>query len=137
MLRGVSSGPTQACQKTKINMTLEQSSIYINVLKLRKKLYEAQFLMDKANRIIYGTPLLASCHDVLKNFILAFTVQGKRESYLEESLGNFAVLRVDLDFCIKKNIIHYNDKQRLEIIELVAQIDEDICKWEKSIARKK
>ena len=54
--------------------------------------------MMKANRVIYGTPLMESCGKPISSFVLAFTVPEKRVTYLEECIGHFAVLRTDLEF---------------------------------------
>jgi hypothetical protein len=68
-------------------MTLEESSIFVNLKQLRIKLYSAQFKMMKANRIIYGTPLMQEVGSALAQFVLAFTVKEKRVNYLEEAMG--------------------------------------------------
>lgn len=39
-------------------MTLTESSIYISLKRLRRLLFSAQFNMTKANRIVYGTPVM-------------------------------------------------------------------------------
>ena len=140
-------------------MTLEESSIFINLKKLRKMLYSAQFFMTKADRIIYGTPLMTLCGRSIAYFVLAFTVKEKRVEYLEECIGFFAVLRTDMEFCIEENLIKYpkrperrdkdgnpipwensEDKvnsQKIELFRLIGKIDGDMCRWRQSIAKGK
>ena len=88
-------------------MQLTESSIYINLKRLRNLLYEAQFRMTTANRVVFGNTLMKYSAETISNFILAFTVGDKKLEYLELSLGYFAVLRDDLLFCIEQNIIQY------------------------------
>ena len=85
-------------------MQLTESSIYINLKRLRNLLYEAQFRMTTANRVVFGNTLMKYSAETISNFILAFTVGDKKLEYLELSLGYFAVLRDDLSFCIEQNI---------------------------------
>lgn len=135
-------------------MQLTESSIYINLKRLRNLLYEAQFRMTTANRVVFGSTLMKYSAETISNFILAFTVGDKKLEYLELSLGYFAVLRDDLSFCIEQNIIQYRrrkkndgeeDKEdedfvngrKVELFRLVAQIDNDICKWRASLAKGK
>lgn len=138
-------------------MTLQESSIFINLKLLRRRLYSAQFAMMKADRIIYGTPLMTSAGKALAAFVLAFTIEGKRVEYLEERIGHFAVLRTDLEFCVDENIFKFRKRppksdstgnpiqwetpeqevstQKVELFRLVAQIDSDMCKWRRSLAK--
>ena len=74
-------------------MQLTESSIYINLKRLRNLLYEAQFRMTTANRVVFGNTLMKYSAETISNFILAFTVGDKKLEYLELSLGYFAVLR--------------------------------------------
>ena len=135
-------------------MQLTESSIYINLKRLRNLLYEAQFRMTTANRVVFGNTLMKYSAETISNFILAFTVGDKKLEYLELSLGYFAVLRDDLSFCIEQNIIQYRRRKKndgdedksdedfvngrkVELFRLVAQIDNDICKWRASLAKGK
>ena len=120
-------------------------------------MYRAQFHMMKANRVIYGTPLMVSCGKSIASFVLAFTVPGKRIEYLEECIGYFAILRTDLEFCMTERIfqfkkrvngvdnngkpIEYETKEdkisseAIEIFNLVGRIDSDMCKWRASLTK--
>ena len=55
-------------------MQLTESSIYINLKRLRNLLYEAQFRMTTANRVVFGNTLMKYSAETISNFILAFTV---------------------------------------------------------------
>lgn len=139
-------------------MQLVESSIYIGLKRLRDTLYHAQFLMDKAARVIYGRPIMEASGKTLACFTLAFDVKSKRLEYLEECMGWYAVLRTDIDFCIDQNIIHYERKkpqrdkdgkeipmaddervsaQKVELYKLIARIDNDISKWRASLVKGK
>lgn len=140
-------------------MTIEESSIFINLKRLRRRLYGAQFNMGKADRIIYGTPLMESCGRSIAAFVLAFTVKEKRVEYLEECIGHFTVLRTDLEFCTEQNMIKWSHRaeerdkdgkpipwtnpedkvnsQKIELFRLIGKIDGGMCKWRASLAKGK
>lgn len=127
--------------------------------RLREKLYGAQFHMTAVNRKIFGEPLMRSSSEAIGLFVLAFTVKDKKLEYLDQSFGWFVRLRVDMEFCVKENIIHFKERkpkkdkdgqpipwadprdavsgQKLEMFELVAKIDKDICKWREHLAKGK
>lgn len=93
----------------------------------------------------------------LSCFVLAFTVKEKRVSYLEECIGHFTVLRLDLEFCIHEHIIQFKKRkvdkngrpiplenkedmvstEEIEIFRLVAKIDSDMCRWRASLLKGK
>ena len=62
-------------------MQLTESSIYINLKRLRNLLYEAQFRMTTANRVVFGNTLMKYSAETISNFILAFTVGDKKLEY--------------------------------------------------------
>lgn len=77
-------------------MQLTESSIFINLKKLRERLYGAQFHMNKADRIIYGTPLMEASGQSLGEFVLAFLLNGEKKlEHLECSIAWFTRLRID------------------------------------------
>lgn len=136
-------------------MQLTESSIYINLKKLRSEIYDAQFLMDKSVRIVYGQQILRGIGEALANFIIAFKVENERYEHLKRCIGEFAVVRTDIEFVTDKNLIHYakcreqNAKgewvkpadprdaissKQIQMLTLVAEIDRDMCKWLASIA---
>lgn len=137
-------------------MTIEESSIFINLKRLRRLLYIVQFSMTKADRIIYGTPLMKNCGMAIADFTLAFTVKEKRVDYLEECMGYFYVLKTDLEFCADENILKLPKRKRkmdsngnlakletdddqvntmkIEVFGIVAKIDSDMCRWRASLS---
>ena len=136
-------------------MTLQESSIFIGLRRLRRKLYQAQFLMMKTDRIIYGTPMMQEVKAALKAYIKAFKVSSRdrKLEHLEESIAEYAALRDDIEFCVEENIIHYAKRkpkhpqtatpdefvnsQKMELFMLVARIDDDMCKWEANLKKGK
>lgn len=129
-------------------MQIAESSIFVGLKRLRNLMYQCQFLMQKADRIIYGTPLMAASGKAIAAFVLAFTVSSKRLEYLEEAMGHFYVLKTDIELCVMQNIIHfkkrdgdggekYESSKKIELLKLVAQIDNDMCKWRASLAKSK
>lgn len=138
-------------------MRLNESSIYISLKKLREQLYDVQFLMSKADRIVYGTPLIGLCRDAMAKFIVAFTCgnQEKKIEYLLESIGYFGVLRCDLEACVRKNVIRFPVRKpkeseqkeasyaesvspmKIDLFESVAKIDTEMCRWQASLAKGK
>lgn len=120
-------------------MQLSTASIYISLKQLRRKLYAAQFLMDKSARIIYGTPLMQSCGDAIKYFTMAYTNKTKKSEYLDVAIGSFAVLRTDIEMCMDCNLIHYrkDSNDKVEILKIVAKIDDEMCRWQASLTKGK
>ena len=59
------------------NMQITESSIFVGLKRLRNLMYQCQFLMQKADRIIYGTPLMEASGKASAAFVLAFTVSAK------------------------------------------------------------
>lgn len=123
---------------------LDESSIYVSLKSLRSMLYEAQYLMQKTDRVVYGTPLMHACADTIKWYVKAYTARSeKKVEYLAEAIGAFNILRIDLEFCVDHNMIHYKKKendvntQKVELFKIVARVDNELCKWEASLARGK
>lgn len=75
--------------------------------KLRERLYTAQFHMQKADRVIYGTPLMNASGEALGCFVLAFLLKEDKAKYMDACIAWFTRLRVDLEFCVQENIIHF------------------------------
>ena len=140
-------------------MQLTESSIFINLKRLRVLLYQAQFHMTKTDRVIYGTPLMNACGEALGAFVVAFASQEDKLRYMNLCVGWFTRLRVDLEFCVQENIIKFAKRRpqkdgngneipfddprdqvsprKIELFELVATIDSDMCKWRASLSKGK
>lgn len=130
-------------------MTLQESSIYIGLIKLRDKLYQAKTLMTKGNRLVFADMMLMTHAQVLKYYTIAFLDQEERVKYLKKAIGLYTALRVDIDICTERNVIHYTNKEndgktdnferlsKNEMYRLVAQIDSDMLKWYKTLTKGK
>lgn len=136
-------------------MKLNESSIYVSLKSLRSQLFDIQFMMSKADRIVYGTPLIEECRDTMQKFIMAYTAGSveKKTEILLESIGCFGVLRCDLECVIAKNIIHFPKKKleegemkeimpsdrvnskKIALFETVAKIDSEMCRWQSSLSK--
>lgn len=123
-------------------MRIEESSIYVNLCKLRKKFYSCQFWMDKSARPIYGTPLMKYCGDTLANFIMSYEIKEDRSLYIHRMFGSWMVMKNDFSFMCEENIIHFPNRKvsssdpiqkinttLIDILRLIAKIDEDMGKW--------
>lgn len=131
-------------------MKLNESTIYIKLNRLRKRLYEAQFLMDKSVRIVYGVRIMNDCSDTIKNFILSFELRNDKLHYAMQAIAYFAVLRTDLAFLTEESLIHYKKTKniataeeqaqwvsgkQIELFTLIAEIDKEMCKWKDKLAK--
>jgi len=131
-------------------MKQDKAGVYVDAKKLRRCLHAAQFCMTKADRIIYSTPALIACGDIIGYFQLAYDIPEQREYYIHMFIKSFAVLRADIEEMFELEIIRpssttaivMNDKEKesvngrqllLRIIELLARIDEGINKWRLSL----
>lgn len=130
-------------------MTLAESSIYIDMKRLREMLYQAQFHMTKTDRIIYGTPLMNASGEALGAYVVAFETIETKQHYMDLCIGYFARLRADLEFCVQQNIIKFpkrtpkpdedpNDpynkvsSRKVELFALIAKIDKEIRSYRAS-----
>ena len=80
-------------------MQLTESSIYISLKRLRNMLYEAQFRMTTANRVVFGNTLMKYSAETISNFVLAFTVGDKKLEYLELSSEWNKYVEFDMHRC--------------------------------------
>jgi len=126
-------------------MKTDKAGIYVDLYNLRKVLKRAQYTMTKADRIVYGTPVLEKNGEVLADFVLAYDFEDEREKYIRKMCADFEVLKLDLRILAEDNVIKCPDPQnalakpetiKIEIFELVARIDEGIMKWRNSIKGK-
>ena len=131
-------------------MKQDKAGVYIDAKKLRRCLHAAQFCMTKADRIIYSTPALIACGEIIGYFQLAYDIPEYREYYIHMFIKAFAVLRSDIEEMFEMGIIRpssttaivMNDHEKesvngrqllLRIIELLGKIDEGINKWRLSL----
>ena len=121
------------------------------MLRLRELVYSAKFHMTKADRVIFGQPLLEASGEALGNYILAFMLQEDKMAYMDKCIAWFTRLRVDLDFCVRENIIKFKRREsvpgatgdwtesvssrKIELFDVIGKIDGDICRWRASLAK--
>lgn len=117
----------------------------MDLYNMRKLLKRAQFAMSKADRIIYGTPVLVKNGEVLADFVLAYDFADERDKYIRKMCADFEVLKLDLRIIAEDNVLKCPDPEnarmkpetlKIEIFELIARIDEGITKWRKSVKGK-
>lgn len=92
-------------------------------------------------------------------FVLAFTVKEEKDRYLDMCFAWFTRLRIDLEFCVESNIIKFKHRkppkdkdgkvipfanendavsaQKVELFRLIADIDDEICKWRAYLSKGK
>lgn len=139
---------------------LDKTGIYIDCKKLRRVLQRAQICMTKADRIIYGTPVLKLCGDILSDFIVAYDFEDERPYYIKKFLAEFYVLKVDIETINECGIIKETKDSsgeqlytkegkklvvmgeespknlRREMTELIARIDIGMYRWRSSLVVK-
>ena len=122
-------------------MKIDKTGIYIDAYNLRKLLKRAQFTMTKADRVVYGTPLLQACAAFLADFVMAYDFPDERSHYIRKMCADFEVLKIDLRIIVEDNVIKQTDKEnaqmspdayKVRIFELVGRMDDGITKWRNS-----
>lgn len=109
-------------------------------------------MMSKADRIIYGTPVIQECNEVLRDFVLAYEYRDERESYMRKLVADFAVLKVDIEGINHEHVLREpkskdhaatavdlpatTDAMYLRTYEIIGLIDQDITKWRNSLRSK-
>ena len=123
-------------------MDTSKSGIYVDGYELRRILKKAQFSMTKADRIIYGTPVLQECGEFLKNFVMAYDFKDEKLKYIRKMCASFEVLKLDLRIILQDNIIrspgpHSSEMSpkefKIKILEYIARIEKGVNKWKNSV----
>ena len=123
-------------------MKTDKASIYIDAYELHKLLKKAQFMMTKADRIIYGTPVLQQNEKFLSTFVMAYDFPSKRKEYIEEMCACFEVLKINLRIIAEDNVIKSTnadnvnikpDTIKIQIFQLIGRLDEGVTKWRNSV----
>ena len=137
-------------EKPKRPMTLEESSIFINVKKLRRLLWWATFNMMPCAKATMGRRMLSVCGEVLGNYTLAYLLREGKLEYLTQAVAHFAELRIDIEQALEDNIFHFPKRKtknkngtpedevssrKIEILSLVAKIDGEMCGWLRSLSQ--
>lgn len=63
--------------------------------------------MSKSHQKLYGNNLLEYSARTIAEFVLAYSVKKDKAVHMDACIGWFAVLRMDLDFVLHRNIIQY------------------------------
>ena len=127
-------------------MTLEGSSIFVNVKKLRRLLWWATFNMMPCAKATMGRRMLSVCGEVLGNYTLAYLLREGKLEYLTQAVAHFAELRIDIEQALEDNIFHFPKRKakspedeissrKIELIALVAKIDNEMCGWLRSLSQ--
>ena len=130
-----------------------------DLMRLRRLVYQCQFMMNKADRIIYGTPLVQTLMTAIMWFTRSYESREPSEklSAADEAAMWFSVFRMDLTAAVEENIIKFPKRKprpaflpdgsigvppeetvssrKIEIVELVAKIDTGMCRWRSSLAK--
>lgn len=120
-------------------------SIYIDLREVRKYLKAAVFLMTKADRVIYGTPMLQAHAQCLRTFVTAQEFRDEQYEYLKLFAGYFAEFCMELDLITEEKVIHFakpKDAEKLpalqrEIFTYIDRIDVALEKWKSSTRKGK
>ena len=122
-------------------MKVEKAGIYVDAYELRKVLKSAQFLMTKAERIVYGTPVLSECAQFMSDFVMAYEFEEERTYYFKKMSASFEVMKSDLRIIAECHVLKGTSSDHAEmkadtmivrIFELVGRIDDGISKWKRS-----
>ncbi len=132
-------------------MTINESSIYIGLKRLRIELFEAHKTMDKWRQRSLGMWLMEGVARTLRHFVLAFENPEDKYENLSLAIAEFAVVRADLEYAVRSNAFHFEKRKlkageedtaenrvsarKVALFELVATIDDDMLKWKASILK--
>ncbi len=125
-----------------------------DIRRLRKKLYEALHYMAKCDRPIYGRALIEYGTMTQMWFIRSYKerdAEAKYKAAVNAAMW-FSVLREDIEEDLECNIIKYPKRkpksdipalaaaeevngQKMELVELIAKIDEGIGRWCSSLSQ--
>ena len=124
---------------------VDKAGIYVDLNEMRKLLKRAQYVMTKADRIIYGTPVLEKNGEVLADFVLAYDFPDERDKNIRKMCADFEVLKLDLRIIAEDNVLKCPDPQNAQmrpdtfkilIFDLLGRVDEGITKWRNSLKGK-
>ena len=103
-------------------------------------------MMEKSNRIIYGTPIMEEAAQVKRDFIKAhekFRLKLYTEADIAfwELVGDFEVLKSDIRDMLNDGVLTsshpsahiHPDTMTTTLLELVGSIDKGIAKWRNSM----
>lgn len=127
---------------------MKDASLIHDLMHLRRLIYQCQFLMSKADRIIYGTPLVQEVMNTTMWFSRSYEtkIPEDKVNSAEEASMWFTIFRMDIRAAVEENLIKFPKRKtksddpveevnskKIEIVELVAKIDNELCRWRKSL----
>lgn len=126
-------------------MAAEGEDIYIDLKKLRSLLKRAQFLMDKADRIVYGTPTLENCTRAIEAFVLTYDFKEDRKHYARELHARVHTLCLDMDDIFEANVLKGTDEHtgltakalKTDLVITIGRIDKGVGRYTGSIFKGK
>lgn len=125
---------------------IEGEGIYIDLKAMRRVLKsEAQFLMEKSDRIAFCTPAIADCTEALVAFEMAYDFPLERSFYARKLKSLCIVLKHDVEDISELRLLKGKsdrtgrtaDSINLEIARLMGSIDNGIGKYVKSVLKGK
>lgn len=125
---------------------IEGEGIYIDLKAMRRVLkYEAQFLMEKSDRIAFCTQAIAECTEALVAFEMAYDFPLERPFYARKLKSLCIVLKHDVEDISELRLLKGKsdrtgrtaDSINLEIARLMGSIDNGIGKYVKSVLKGK
>ena len=121
--------------------------------RLRRLVYQCQFLMQKTDRIIYGTPLIQTLMQAAMWFTQSYEsrIPERKMEAADRAVMWFSAFRADLTAAVEENLIKFPKRRqregmaltaagevnsrKIELVELVAKIDDGMHRWRSSLER--
>lgn len=121
--------------------------------RLRRLVYQCQFMMSKTDRIIYGTPLVQTLMNAAMWFMQSYESKDlkRKADAADRAVMWFSVFRADLTAAVEENLIKFPKRKprdgrmltpseevnsrKIELVELVAKIDDGLHRWRSSLTK--
>jgi len=125
---------------------IEGESIYIDLKNMRRILRsEAQFLMEKSNRIAFCTPAIEVCTQAIVAFEMAYDFPPERLHYAKKLKTLCIILKHDIEDISELNLLvgknvrtgRDADSVNLELARIMGSIDKGIGRYVNSVFKGK
>lgn len=121
--------------------------------RLRRIVYQCQFLMSKTDRIIYGTPLVQTLMQTAMWFTQSYESRDpeRKADAADRAAMWFSVFRADLMAAVEENLVKFPKRKarngktltpaeevnsrKIELVELAARIDDGLHRWRSSLTK--
>ena len=121
----------------------ERKEIYLDLFKLAKELRMAGYEMEKHHRIDYLLPFEKAVRECLRAFVRCYRKNEPQEKFkmLEALEDEFAILLMEFRLADEEHIWRGkkdefgNCKCVKRIVDIVAKIDEGICRWKNNMVK--